>query len=267
MNDNALLKNKGRLWVFDERAAVKAWTEIALVDNVRITHPANPVEVKSPSGITVYRTLDLDSMLEFDLYHPGDNSVLELLYRGVIDLTEYDGATAQNEVVSIKFRNASEAYPLPGFDGDKGAVTVNSVKSSDLATTYSLTTDYTVAVDSVTGISMIVQVSGGSIPVGEEVIVDYDFTPLESKVLRPNFGADLVDRHLLVTTFVDCDDLTKYRTYYLPRATATSDLQHSLLETGEDNTNVAILPVKMELAKPDACGKEAKWAWYDTVVI
>jgi hypothetical protein len=133
-----LLRNKGRISVFDERAAVKDWVEIGVVDNVRVSHPTNPIEIKTPSGITIYKSIDLDAQVTFDLFHPGNLGAIELLYRGVVSLTNFDGSTTvAGEDATIRFSAVSEAHPIPGFNGDKTAVTVNSVKSADLATTYS----------------------------------------------------------------------------------------------------------------------------------
>ena len=53
-NRKDLLKNKGRMFVFDEAAAVKAWKELTLVDNVKGT-VISSVSVDVSTGITMSR--------------------------------------------------------------------------------------------------------------------------------------------------------------------------------------------------------------------
>ena len=264
--DKGLLKDKGRIWVLDESAAVKAFKEVAVVDNVTVSHPSNPVEVKTPSGITLLKTMDMGAQIAFDFYHPGDAKDIERLFRGPVVRTANDGSTTvAGEEVVLNFRNASEALPLPGYNGDKTAVTVNSVKLvSDLTTTYSVTTDYTLTADPETGITLLVQVSGGGIPVGEDIIVNYDYDPLEAQILKPDDNTDLVDRFIVIDSFPDCNDLTKYRRYFLPRMTITSDLVHSMIEMGADNQNPNLMNVTLTYNKPSTCSDEHKWYWIDT---
>lgn len=258
-----LLKSKGRMWVFDEKSTVKDWIELTVVDNIKVMNPTNPVEIKTPSGMVIFKTLDLDAMISLDWYHPGDLAKMELLYRGVVDITTYTGGV-QNEKVIISFRQVSEAFPLPGFNGAKTAVTVNSVKNEDETTTYTLTTDYTVAVDSTTGITHIVQVSGGAIPLNAKLVVNYDYTPLAGKILKPNYDNALVFRHIVLDSYPNPADLTKYRRYYLPNCTIETELGHSLLEVGSDNTTPNILPITLKYAKPDYLSNDPKWYYQDT---
>src|SRR4051812_44367774 len=98
-----LLRNKGRFYIFDEASTVKAWIEFTVVDNIRVSRPPNPVEIKTPSGMLNYKTLDLDCMISLDWYHPGNLQAIERLYRGVVDLTTYTGS-AQTEQVAVVFR-------------------------------------------------------------------------------------------------------------------------------------------------------------------
>lgn len=258
-----LLRNKGRFWLFDEASTVKDWIEFTVVDNIRVSNPTNPVEIKTPSGATIFKTLDLDATISCDWYHPGNLQAIERLYRGVVDLTTHSGS-AVTEEVAVSFRQNNEAFPLPGFDGDKSVVTVNSVKSEDLATTYSVTTDYTVAVDSTTGISHVVHVSTGSIPLNTKVIVNYDYTPLAGKILKPNYDNSLVLRHAMIDVFPNPSDLTKYRRYYLPNCAIETEMGHSLLELGAENTSPNILPITLKYAKPDYLAKDPKWYYIDT---
>lgn len=260
----ALLRNKGRMFVFDEAASVKAWKEVTLVDNVQIANAPNYVEIKSPSGITILETLDLDAEISCDWYHPGDLKKMELLARGVTSLTGYDGSTTQTESVAVNFRNINEAFPLPGFNGSKLVVTINSVKSADGATTYTVTTDYTVSVDANTGISHLVHVSTGAIPLNTDVIVNYTYTPLKSNVLKPDYNGVIVLRHVILDAFVDQTDLTKYRRFYLPNCSLETELGQSLLHIGKDNTKPNIMPIKMKYAKPDPGSNDPKWYYIDT---
>lgn len=260
----ALLKNKGRMWIFDEASTVKAWKELTVVDNVKISNPPNPVEIKTPSGITIFQTLDLDAQVSCDWYHPGDLTKMELLFRGVATLSSYTGSTTQTESVNVVFRNASEAFPLPGFNGDKTAITINNVKSADGATTYTVTTDYTKTVDANTGVTHIVQVSGGSIPLNTDIVVNYTFTPLKSTILKPDYDGAVVFRHVIIDSFTDQNDLAKYRRFFLPNCTIQTEMGQSLLEIGEDNRSPNILPITLKYAKPDAGSKDPKWYYIDT---
>jgi hypothetical protein len=262
-NRKDLLRNKARMWIFDEAATVKDWFEMTLMDNIKVMNPTNPVEIKSPSGQTVFKTLDLDCVISGDWYHPGNLTAIERMYRGVVDLTTHSGS-AVTEAVAVAFRQNNEAFPLPGFDGDKSVVTINNVKTEDLATTYTVTTDYTVAVDATTGISHLVHVSTGSIPLNTKVIVNYDYTPLAGKILKPNYDNSLVFRHIMLDVFPNPSDLTKYRRYYMPNCTIETEIGHSLLEIGADNTSPNILPVTFKYAKPDYLSSDPKWYYIDT---
>src|SRR3954451_5248132 len=93
-NRDDLLKFKGRLWVLDEKAAVKKFVEVTVIDSVKTMFPLNRTEIKTPSGITVYQTAEPGAKIEFDLYHPGNNTVMDLLFRGPVNKTTYDGTTA-----------------------------------------------------------------------------------------------------------------------------------------------------------------------------
>ena len=133
------------------------------------------------------------------------------------------------------------------------------------ATTYTVTTDYTVAVDANTGVTHIVQVSGGAIPLNTDIIVNYEYTPLASKILKPNYDGTLVLRHVIIDAFVDQADLTKYRRYFLPNCSIETEMGHSLLEIGQDSTTPNILPITFKYAKPDAGSKSPRWYYIDTV--
>jgi hypothetical protein len=264
-NNPALLRSKGILYVFDEAASVKKWKPLTLVDSVEFSGPPNPVEVKSPSGMTIFKTLDLDAIIKADWYHPADPAKIELLYRGVIQNTSYDGSTAQTESVAVSFRQNNEAFPLPGFNGAKTAVTINNVKSLDGATTYTGSgTDYSVAVDTVTGISHIVHVSTGVIPLNTDVVVNYTYTPLKSNIVKPNYDSNLVFRHLIIDVFPNYADTTKYRRYYMPNATIESAFMHRNIEIGDGNTSPNLMPVEFKYAKPDSGTNDPKWYYIDT---
>lgn len=262
-NQLALLKNKGRLYVWDEASGVKRMKEVSLTDNFEFNVPTNPIEIKSPSGITIFKTLDPEATATCDFYHPGDNSILELLFRGVFSNTTYDGNTAVTETVAFAFRQAGEAMILPGYDGDKTAVTVSAVVlDSNTSTSYDVTDDYTVNADSTTGMSYITHVSNGAIPVGQEIRVTYSYTPLASNVLRPIENGTQVLRNIVIDSVVSS---TKYRRYVLPRCTVTSDLSHKMLEFGKENSNPNFMSLKFEYSKPDTGSLAPAWYWIDTI--
>lgn len=261
-----LLRTKGRLWVFDEASTQKKWRELTVVDNVKFQASANPVEIRTPSGITIYQTIDLDPSISFDWYHPGNNDLIELMYRGALTSTTYDGLTAQAKTVTVNFRQNNEAVPLLGFDGDLTVVTVSAVVlDSTPATTYTVTTDYTLAVDATTGVSMITHVSTGSIALNTDIRVTYSFTPLASKLLEPVDNGNLVLRTIMIDSPLPSATDTKYRRYILPNCTITSDLMHSMLELGQDNTSPNILPVSFKYQRPDTNSRAQRWMWFDTV--
>jgi len=265
-NRKDLLKTKGRMYVFDEASTVKDWIELTVVDNVKFMNPTNPVEIKSPSGVTIFKTLDLDATLSCDWYHPGDLYRMELLTRGLTTVTSYNGSSAQTEKVIANFKANNEAFPLPGFDGDLTVVTINSVKDITETTTYTGSgTDYSVSVDANTGMSFVTHVSTGAIPLNTDVVVNYDFTPRASKVLKPNYEGSAVFRHIMIVTQPDPSDATKYRRYYLPNCTIETELGHSLLEIGQDNGSANIMPITFKHAKPDAGSYAPKWYYIDTI--
>lgn len=265
VNKKALLRNKGRMWVLDELAATKAFKEVTVVDSVEVKHPVNTTEIKTPSGITIFKTQEPGAMLSLDIYHPGDLTMIERLFRGIVEKTAFSGGTA-TENVAVSFRNLGDCAVLPGFNGAKTAVTVNSVKSADLATTYTGSgTDYAAAsADSLTGMTILTHISGGAIPLNTDVIVNYTYTPLTSTVVKPNYDGNIIDRFIVIDSFTDKSDNTKYRRYFLPRATVTSDLVHRLLEVGKENTAPNLLHVDFELSTPDVTQYDPTWYWIDT---
>lgn len=258
-----LLKTKGRIKIFDEVA--KSFTELTVVDNINVETPPNPIEIKSPSGVTILTSMDMDLQASFDWFHPGNADAIEKLFRGAIDKVTNDGSTTVTEDVEVKFNTSGDAVLLPGFNGDKTVVTVNTVKlKSNLATTYTVTDDYTVTVDADTGFSYLTHVGGGVIPVGVEIVVNYDYDPLESNTIKPNGNGVLEDRFIIIDEFPDCNDLTKYRRWYLPHMTANSAIVHSMLKIGEDNQSPNIMPVTMMYKKPEACSDRDTWYMIDT---
>lgn len=262
-----LLRTKGRIWIWDEKSTQKKFREIGVVDNVRFPMAANPVEIRTPSGMTIYQTIDFEPTISFDWYHPGNLDLIELMYRGSLDTTTYDGSTAQQETIVVNFRNNNEAIPLLGFDGDLSVVTASAVVlDSAPSTSYTGSgTDYSLAVDSTTGISMITHVSTGAIPLNTDIRVTYSYTPLASKVLTPIDNGTLVNRFIMIDSPLPSASQTKYRRYLLPRATIQSDLLHSMLELGQDNTSPNIMPVAFKYQRPDTDSREQRWKWYDTV--
>lgn len=265
-NRNDLLRFKGRLYVLDETSAVKKLKEVTVIDSVKIMHPINRTEIKTPSGQTIFTTSEPEASFEFDLFHPGDNSILDLLFRGAFNTTKYDGTTAvTGQKEAISFRSLGDCAVLSGFNGAKTAATITNIKSLDGATTYTVTTDYLVTADATTGMTIITHVSGGGIPLNTDVVVTYTYTPPKSLQLNPSYTGNLIDRFIVIDS-VDPSDSTKYRRYFLPKATASSNLEHSLLEVGKDNANPNILKVTMQLAQPDPYSYEPHWSWTDTIV-
>lgn len=265
-NRKDLIRHLGRIWVLDEKAAAKKFLEVTVVDNIKVSYPVNRTSVKTTSGIEVFTSAEPEAMISFDLYHPGDAKTLDLIFRGPINYSQYDGSTAvTGEKANVSFGALGDCAVLPYYNGAKTAVTVTDIKSADGATTYTVTTDYTVAADAATGMTLITHVSGGAIPLNKDVVVTFSHTPPASRVIRPNFSGNIVDRFLVVDA-IDPADSTKYRRHILPRATAESSIDLSLLESSSENANVGVLSVSMKLAKPDSYGYDPKWSWYDTIV-
>jgi hypothetical protein len=255
-----LLRNKGRLWVFDELAANKVWREVGIVDSCKFSMMSNPGDAKTPSGVTIMNWIDPDAEITCDWYHPGDLSIIECLFRGALSLTSSAGSTDITESVLVEFNNASDAFPLPGADGDKTVVTVSAVVlASATSTTYTVTTDYTIAVDPVTGVTHIVQVSGGSIPLKTPILVTYTWRPLAGKIIKPVDNGEQIFRTIILDVFTNPSDATKYIRYVLPRCTVTSDLVQQHIEFGKDNSSPNIMPLAFKYAKPDTNTNDAKW--------
>lgn len=204
--------------------------------------------------------VDPDAELSCDWYHPGDPTLIELMFRGAVSLTTATGSADITESVLVEFNNASDAFPLPGFDGDKTVVTVSAVVlASNTATSYTVTTDYTIAVDPVTGVTHIVQVSGGSIPLKTPILVTYAYRPLAGKILKPIDNGEQIYRNFILDVFTNPSDATKYIRHFMPRSTVTSDLIQQHVEFGKDNSSPNIMPITIRYAKPDTNTNDAKW--------
>lgn len=260
-----LLKNKGRLWIFDELAAVKAWREVGVVDSCKFSMPTNPGEAKTPSGVTIMNWIDPDAELTCDWYHPGDQSLIELMFRGALTLTSPSGSADITESVIVSFKAAGDAFPLPGFDGDKTVVTVSAVVlASNTSTTYTVTTDYTIAVDAVTGVTHIVQVSAAGIPLNTDIKVTYTYRPLAGKMLQPIDNGELIYRNVILDIFTTPSHATKYIRYYMPRSTIMSDMVHQHIEMGAANSSPNVMPLTFKYAKPDTNTYDPKWYTLNT---
>lgn len=210
-NRKDLLKNKARMWIYDELAAVKAWREVGFIDSAEFSMITNQGDIKSPSGTNIYSFSDPDAEVGADWYHPGDYSKIELMFRGIVSLQTTNGSTDITETVLVEFQNAGDAYPLPGYDGDKSAVTISAVVlDSAPSTAYTVTTDYTVSADATTGMSQIVQVSGGSIPLATPIRVTYTYRPLAARIVKPVDNGVLIPRHVLLRIHAS------YRRYEVP---------------------------------------------------
>lgn len=269
-NRDDFIRHKGKVRVFDDIEG--EFVDVSFVDSVKPTAPVNAFEIKSPSGSTIYRGSEMGMSLECDLYHPGKNELLELLYRGIVTNTNYDGETAETDAeVAIAFFQAGGYFPLPGYtplddEGDPVPVTVSTVAlASNPSETFTETTDYTVETDTLTGMSFLAHVTNGSIPVNTELIVTYSYTPGAGSILRPVQNGTQRDRFVVVDSLVDCDDLTKYRRYYLPHCFVVSEIIHQLLEVGPNNQTPNILPVRFEYAIPETCSKRSAFYWEDRV--
>ncbi|HEV7282297.1 MAG TPA: hypothetical protein VGN57_18995 [Pirellulaceae bacterium] len=264
-NVKALPKEKGRLYVWDESSGVKDLVEISLVDSIEMAYPANPVKLKSPSGITVLSFIDMKARLTCDWYNPRDNAKLELLLRGAVTNTNYDGTTAQSETVRVRFRNTGEAFLLPGFNGDKTPVTISAVTlADDVSTTFTVATDYAVAVDADTGYSYISHVGAGDIPVDTDILVTYSYTPLASTMLKPVESGELAPRYFVIEILPDPTDPTKYIRYYLPNATIESDLVQRLLKVSTENQNLNVLNLVFAQDTQEEAQNYAPWSIVDT---
>ena len=231
------------------------------------TNPHNPVEIKTPSGITIYKTHDLGRAPQFDWYHPGeqheDGSSSSAARQ---ELTTYTGSGPQgSRTWHISFRQTGEAFPLPGFNGAKTVVTITSVKRADGSTTYTVTTDYPSR--STRSPASTTSPRGRRHDPGQHGR-RRSTTPTprsRATVLKPDYQQNLVDRYLVIDA-VDPGDAIKYRRYFLPKATATmAALEQILLEMGKDNTSPNIMKVTFDLSKPDAYSTDPVWYWIDTI--
>ena len=261
-NQNAIIK-RGILYAHDEVA--KTIVKIAYVEDLTFTNAQNQVDVVATSGYVLQSFVDPRASITGTLYTPGDNKLLELMFRGSVTNVKVNGSTAiAGNVAVIKFPASATSVVLPLFNGAKTAVTVTHIKNTaNPSTTYTLTTDYTVTVDSATGLTMINHVGAGTIPVDTEVTVTYDATPLASNVLQPVVGGVLRPRTFIIHE--EGADATKYRRLVLPDAVATTDIELPFLNISSDNASPNVLNFTFTQQKRDIGTKNINWALIDTI--
>ena len=262
-----LIVNNATMYVLDELNGKNVVSQISVVEDVSFNVALNKTDVTTTSGTVLTSITDPLASVTGVLYSPGNMANLELLFRGAVSNSTYDGVTTEAGFeTTIKFGAAGDSVVLPGFNGDKTAVTINSVVlTSNNATTYTVTTDYTVAADP-TGVTLITQVAGGSIPLDTEVTVNYDFTPLQGSVLQSSSTGVLKSRTVILRETPDCDDDTKYRMIIIPGVVATTDLNLSFLDVTTDNASPNVLNFTLEQQSVEKCAAGNEWIIYDTTV-
>jgi hypothetical protein len=256
---NRLLDQKGLLYVLDPCAG--EYKQVCVVDNIQVSWESTPIDVKTPSGISVLKKASVLPSISFDYYHTADLPAIELLYQGVLSQTYYDGSTTVNRTVEISMEDGCCAS-IPA-----SSATVNSITSLDGATTYTVSTDYTVSNDTATGQTVVCHVTGGGITAGTRVLVDFDQTPSEGHVLTRDSVGLPKSLDMIVIAQCDCDDNSKFRKYVLPRMTVESTFTHTLIETGDTTSDITPVSVTATHTKSDGCENVAEPYWVDTCYV
>lgn len=256
MAEQGLILNSATLYVLDETTG--SFQKISRVDDVTFNYAANSAAITTASGFTLARVSDPRATISGIFYNPGKLESIELMARGLVDVDTYDGSTTvTGEIVTLKFDSANQYVALPGYNGDKTAVTVTSVKlKSNQLTVYTVTDDYTVSADP-TGVTLIKHVSGGDIPLGTEVVVNYSYEPLAGNILKASSSGILETRTVMLHMQPDCDDATKYIRVICPAMYLTSDITMNFLDRGADNSEPGIMNFTYEQEKPEKCGGAA----------
>lgn len=250
MPDKGLLVKNATLYVLDELNNVNAFQKLSVVEDIVFNYNVNRVDVKTTVGTTLMTVADPRAVVNGILYNPGNNRMLELLFRGGVTRQTYNGSTPQaNEALTIKFSAAGDAVALPGFNGNGTAVTVASVAlKSNPATTYSSTTDYQVVLDPLTKLTLIKHRTTGVMALETEFVVTYTYTPLASDILRKGSGV-LKPRTFVIHEEPVFGDPTKYRRIIIPNAVATTDMSLGFLEVNSENASPNSMNISFEQQK------------------
>lgn len=263
MAKKGLIQN-GVLYALD--APGKKLVKLSVVEDVTFTDAQNVTEVTTSSGTVLKTFVDQRSSISGTLYTPGDGESISLLFRGAVTRTVLDGSTAiAGKEVVVKFPKSGDAIVLPIANGDKSAVTVNSVKlTSNPTTTYSVTTDYTVTVDSVTGLTFVNHVGAGGIAADTEVTINFDVTPAASQIIEPIAGGTLIpNTYVIVET--NPDDKTKTRVLVVPAAVPQTDIEIPFLNLTQENASPNVMNFTLQQEKRDIATNHINWALTDAI--
>lgn len=258
---DSLIQN-GVLYALD--APNNQLTKLAVVEDIVFSNAQNVVDVTTTSGQTLKRFVDPRASISGILYTPRDAKMLELIFRGSVKVSELDGETAiAGKECVVKFEKADDAILLPIANASKTAVTVNSIKlTSNISTTYVVSDDYTISADSQTGLTLIKHVSGGAIPVGTEVTVNYDVTPAASQILEPIRGGELIPSTFVIA---ETDSSGKTALTVVPAAVATTDLELPYLTLSQDNASPNVMNFTLQQDKRDISTNHIDWAMVDSI--
>lgn len=257
---NRLIDQKGKLFVLDNCAG--EYKEVCVVDNLQVSWESTPIDVRTASNISVLKKASVLPTISFDYYHVADLPALALLYRGVLTQTYHDGVTAiLGTTTTLSFEDGCCQALCAAMASN---VTVTSL---DGATVYADGPDFTFKNDTLTDQTLICHTAGGAIPVGEGVLVTYDYTPTEGHILSRDAVGLAKPLDMMVVAQCDCDDKTKFRKYVLPRMTVDSTFTHTLVETGDTTTDITPVSVTATHTKSDGCENVCEPYWVDTCFV
>lgn len=118
--------------------------------------------------------------------------------RGGLDNFEVVAGTpvaVEDERIALNSSNSKRLANKNGNNTEVADIVVTNLAGS---TTYVRNTDYVIAVDA-QGFTTIARVAGGDITSGQEVLVSYEYTPNEAKILKTGGKVVLGDRVARIT--------------------------------------------------------------------
>lgn len=219
---------------FEVGEDVGSLVNLGAMDNVKFEETFDVVKIKTDNageisgGIRNHIAAIEGDLLEINLTN------LNTIRGGIDTLTNVAGSSTDVTAEAITLTGTTQQR-LANKNGDGTQVSSIAVKKG--ATTYTVNTDYSVAIDSA-GYTVISRISGGGITSGDALTVDYTYTPNSAKKLTSGGKITLSDRVVRITNTNDAGDIFRITIYKAQTAQGiTLELQP---DESEDANSVTV---------------------------
>ncbi len=249
LDDGSLLIQYGDLYVGDDAGSL---VNVGAVRNVKFMAGQTRTKVESDNRGTIINKIRLQGKVEAELLEAGKMSVLDNIFKGLVELNGTAGSpvSGEEQVISAGQWLFNKFIPLTGQNGDGTVQTINSVVSGTDGA-LSAGTDYVSAQDPSSGEWGILVIEGGAASTeDQQITVDLDYTPNANVTLTGGTNQTATPRYVRIIGPSE-DDAGVTRTVDLEEAVASSDMLIPFVDV-ENANDVGVMPVTFESNKGTA---------------